>query len=131
MTRRLIAALVLISALSVPHTSRAQICTGLDSRTLTAYAHEKLTISASAVPFTSSVYISGSQTPVMALFTASGDSISYLVDGSTPTALVGNVIPVSSGSNGVNGAVCGFPSIQKFLAIRVNTDATLFVQYFK
>jgi len=124
MKRWLLVSIFFLLALSFPTTGSAQgLCSGLPHPVI-CYAHETLTVSNTAVPFTASVYApGGKQGPEIAAVTLEGDNIRVWYDGGVPTSTVGQLIqqPVFW--------VCGGDSIRKFLAIRQTTDATLNIEY--
>lgn len=99
-------------------------CPGVTTQQ-TPFAREKLTISDTSVPLTASVYKPAGITPSMAMITIEGGGIRYDVI-STPTATDGTPIVA-----GASFPICGIDSIAAFKAIRVTTDAVLWVTYYK
>lgn len=89
------------------------------------YAKETLSVGAAAVPFTSSVYNTASQSPSLATVTVETASVRAWSDGSTPTASVGQLINTNS------FWVCGYAAITQFKAIATAGTASLTVQYSK
>jgi len=91
-----------------------------------AYAHETLTVSSTALPFTATVYDSGSGRPQSALVTIATDNIRFWSDGTAPTATIGHL-----GTAGTPIEVCGFSNLKNWRMIRQTTDATVSVSYFR
>lgn len=117
------ALLLLVFLLALARVSLAQ-CPGVTTQ-LTPFAKEKLTVSATAIPLTASIYKPSGVTPVLATLSVEGGTIRYQVVGS-PT--------VDDGHPLVSGAVlsiCGLESIAAFKAIRIASDAILNVVYYK
>lgn len=106
----------------------AQVCPGLGGATK-AYAKETLTISSTALPFTSSVYADGIHTPLFAEVRLETNNIRYWSTGNVPTASVGVLVEAVTGGN-VKFTVCGQATIQAFQMIRTSADATVTVQYY-
>jgi len=125
--RRLLLTLILLG-LGLPSPALAQVCPGA-STPLRPYAKETLVISSTALPLTNSVYMSAGNSPKVASVTLTGDSISYWDTGDVPTASVGHLVPLVGSA--VQFLVCGQVAVQNFKAIRVTTDATLAVSYYK
>lgn len=94
--------------------------------TVSAYAHETLTVSSTALGFTANLYDQGSGQAASALVTITGDNIRFWSDGGTPTATVGHLVTV-----GTPIEVCGFGNVKNFRMIRQTTDATVSVSYFR
>lgn len=122
---RILLALLLVLLL-VP-VAWAQTCPGL-TQPVKCYNKETLTVGATAVPFTSSVYTSGGS-PSLAVVTLETDSIRYWDTGATPTSSVGHLITLPSGISSVSFSVCGGDSVRAFKAIRVTNSASLTVSY--
>lgn len=97
---------------------------------LRPYATEQKTVSSSAVSPTTALVDNTANYPDFkaagAVIEVRGDSVYYTTDGSTPSstngilAYVGAVIPIA-----------GYQKIKNLKAIRVTTDATLNIQYYK
>lgn len=95
-----------------------------------SYAFEKITVSSSAVGFTSATYTVAEgatgprKTPAWALVTVETNSIRYRTDGSDPTSTDGHLLTAG------DALVLDHPrDVQKFKAIRVSSDATIQVTY--
>lgn len=96
----------------------------LDGR-LDAYAHESITVSATAIPLTFTNIVPTTGRPAERLLvTLETDNVRYTYDGTTPTATVGHLLNV-----GDVLTLNGHGNIRRFQAIRVTTDATLKVTY--
>ena len=108
-----------------PSLARAQ-CSGLAAPPI-AFAWETLTISSTAKSLTKTIYQPPGTVPILAIVTLEGGNIRYLETG-TPTATSGHVlsVPVTTSFN-----ICGLDSITHFQAIRVTTDVTATVTYYK
>ena len=114
--------LVLLSMALYQEPVRAGSCT---SDTVNAYTGETITVSTVSIGFTAALYNQGEQAQ-SALVTIAGDSIRFWPNGQTPTASVGHLVTA-----GTPVEVCGFSNIAKFRMIRVTTDATVTVSYFR
>jgi hypothetical protein len=100
-------------------------CTNAPS--LTPFAFETITVGATAVGFTATVYAPTGAVPAdMAVVTTEDDAIRYREDGVDPTAAVGHVIAVDTAFT-----ACGVQSIRNIRMIRVTTDASLSVSYYR
>lgn len=117
---------VLICGLAPPpaQSQTGSGCAGV-VRPLTPYATETLTISSAAKTLTVSVMLPSGHRPTVAQLTTEADALRYYVDGTTPTATVGHLLPVNS-----TVLVCG-PSIGRLKMIRVTNDVTVTVSYFE
>jgi hypothetical protein len=89
------------------------------------FDEEKLTISATAVGLTAAKYSQPSGVAVLAVVQVQDSSIGTRVAG-TPAANFATIFSTGSGF-----AICGLDSIKAFRAIRLTTDATLIVQYYR
>lgn len=118
--------LILLVLLGFAGVAEAQVCPGLTGSTQ-AYAREVITVSSTAVGFTSATYNDGVHTPLFAQVTLESNNIRVSVEGKPPTATVGELWQTSTN---VKFTVCGQTSINKFLAIRASADATITVTYY-
>lgn len=101
-------------------------CHGL-SFTPQPFAKETITVSSTAIGFTSATYApAGALRASVAYITIETNSIRFWSDGSTPTAAVGHPAPAGQAIE-----VCGVPAINQFLMIRQSADATASVTYFR
>jgi hypothetical protein len=91
-----------------------------------SYAHETLTVSNTALGFTSGLINQGGGQATFALVTVAVDNVRFWSDGTAPTATVGHIVVA-----GTPVSVCGFDNIKNFKMIRVTTDATVSVSYFR
>ena len=104
------------------------ICSGQAS-TLTPFAYEAITVSSSSIGFTAVTFDAGfPNVAVLAVATLETDSIRFRVDGGVPTSTVGQLVTQASN---VSLSVCGTSAIRAFRAIRVTTDASLKVVYYR
>ena len=116
---------LLLCCLLMPLLAQAQ-CPGVTTQ-LTPFATEKLTVSTTAKGLTASVYQPPGTTPALAQLSVGGGDICFSVVG-TPTLT--DCHPVAS-SGGTSFPICGVDSIKAFKMITLNTDANLFVTYYK
>jgi len=118
-------ALLLVSSLASAQTAPLGACPMAPSALRAAYK-EVLTVSSTALPFTSSVWAptTGNPRAVCALVVVNTNSISFWADGSTPTAGSGMII-ATAGSFWI-----GTNNMSQFLMIRVSSDASVAIQYF-
>jgi hypothetical protein len=119
------AVLSLLLLLCLPLPGRAQ-CPGVTTQ-LVPFATEQLTISSAPVPLTASVYKPSGTTANVAMLSVEGGMIRYKVVGA-PTSAAGHPV---SGTPPQTITICGFDSIAAFKAIRVTTDATVTVTYYR
>jgi len=91
-----------------------------------SYAHETITVSNTALGFTSNLINQGAGQATFALVTVAVDNVRFWSDGTAPTATVGHIVVA-----GTPVSVCGFDNIKNFKMIRVTTDATVSVSYFR
>jgi intracellular sulfur oxidation DsrE/DsrF family protein len=91
-----------------------------------ASASETITVSSAAVGFTAAKYTTATSNALMAVALVENDAIRFWDDTQTPTASVGRKVAA-----GVEFQVCGVLSIRQFRMIRVATDATVTVSYYK
>lgn len=128
----LLLAVALIGATAVlaPHVAHAQAqnspCGG--NTRFEAFAFETITVSTTAVGFTSATYAPSGTTPAdYAMVSVETAAIRYRVDGVAPTASVGHAIEAGSGF-----PVCGQPSLKTFQMIRRDgADSTVRVTYYR
>ncbi|HWY33937.1 MAG TPA: hypothetical protein VNX68_04780 [Nitrosopumilaceae archaeon] len=126
--------LLIISLLIPSQLATAQSPNLLQNVIRTSFAHEQLTIAASALGFTSATFNpvvtdaqSVSQRANLAIFSCEASQVRYWNDGGTPTATVGMLV-----NPGDVIYVFGFNNIKNFLMIRVTaTSATCNVQYYR
>lgn len=105
----------------------AKAATCVATGTLNAYAHETITVSTTSVGFNAVLYQQGSGDAQSALVTVAADSIRWFADGTiAPTTTVGHLA-----SAGTPIEICGFSNIKNFRMIRVTTDSTVTVSYFR
>jgi hypothetical protein len=92
-----------------------------------AYAQETITVSNTAIGFTSATTNppNGRDKPYKAVFVVEGDQIRFRVDGGVPTASIGTPANV-----GDVITITEQHDVENFKAIRVTTDATIQPQYF-
>jgi hypothetical protein len=92
---------------------------------LTAFAHEELTIGAAATPFTAATYTNA--TYATFICKTSSATINVLNDGGTPTSTVGQSV-----APGLFVTVQGATNIANFLGIRTGAlSAVCAVQYYR
>jgi hypothetical protein len=113
--------LALLLALLLACAASAQ-CPGLTTQ-VTAFATENLTVSTTPIALTTTIYKPSGITPAMAVISVKGDTINYDVVG-TPTADLGH--PAAG-----TFVICGVDTIAAFRAIRITTDASLKITYYK
>jgi len=90
-----------------------------------AFAYESITVSSSAVGFTSSVYKTSSHTAQVAFITCEDAQIRYRYDGTNPTASEGHIL-----NSGDTLLIEGLTNIENFRAIRTGaSDAKIRVTY--
>ena len=94
---------------------------------LTPFAFEEISVSSTAVGFTSgTAFPLGEKGADMAVVTIEDDAIRYRDDGLAPTATVGHPAAVSTSLT-----VCGPESLKRFRMIRQTTDADVNVTYYR
>lgn len=93
---------------------------------LDAFAFESITVSSTAIGFTSATYAPATGSAELALVYTETDEIRWRVDGSDPTGSVGHLESAAA-----KFYVCGKHNLATWKAIRVTTDATLRVTYFR
>lgn len=94
-----------------------------------AYDAESITVSNTAIGFTAAKIkheSNGSIHPREAVFVVETDAIRFRVDGTDPDASTGHLVQAGSTIK-----IIGETDMRAFKAIRVTTDAALFVHYFK
>jgi hypothetical protein len=101
-------------------------CPGLTAAQ-TPFASETLTIGATALSLTKAIYQPTGVTPTMAMVSVEGGDIRHLEVG-TPTATSGHPL---QGIPSTTFPICGLDSIRGFKAIRVTSDATATITYYK
>lgn len=95
------------------------------SPSLTVFASETITVSSTALGFTSTVaYPNGALPAELAVCNVRGDSISSTTNGTTPTSSVGAQTTAPG-----YFSVCGEVNVKRFRMIRVTTDATVYCEY--
>jgi len=126
MLRMVLAALLLLAAPPASVSAQGGPCPGV-AHPLRPYASEVLTVSSAALGFTASVYaVAGHQGPEAATLTVEVTSLRYEADGvTTPTSTVGHLMGIGT------YAVCGGDTIRAMRMIRVTTDSTVTVTYFR
>lgn len=92
----------------------------------TPIGFEQMTVSSVALPLTATTYNRDGIVADLAVITVETDAVRYRVDGAAPTASVGHQIA----ANG-NVTVYGINNIRRIQLIRVTTDATVFVTYYR
>lgn len=94
---------------------------------LVPFAFESITVSSTAIGFTTTTWApTGQQPAAMAVVTSETDAVRYRADGLNPTAAVGQLM-ASSGTL----TACGAQSLKQVRFIRVTNDATLMVAYYR
>ena len=89
--------------------------------------YESITVSSTALGFTSGTAFPGGKQPAdMAVVTIETDAIRYRVDGVAPTASEGHKAAADS-----SFTVYGTQNLRAFQMIRVTTDATVKVTYYR
>ena len=92
---------------------------------LTTFAGETLTVSSTALGFTSTVaYPPGVQPAILAVCNVRGDVLSATDTGVVPTSSVGAQWAVGS-----TFSVCGVNNVKRWRGIRVTNDVTLYCEY--
>jgi hypothetical protein len=132
-TLRLSAALLtlaLLGALFAPVQAQGvATCPGL-TRVLEPFAGERLTVSSTALAFTAATWKPTSTNSTtwarMATVSVEADEIRFTLHGSNPTASAGHLVPT-----GTYLTVCGIDALTGWRAIRVTTDATIQVTYWR
>ena len=109
--------------LLIPLAASAQ-CPGATT-TLVPFATEQVVVSASVTSLTQAIYKPSGVTPILAIVSTQGGTIHYLEVG-TPTPTYGHTV-----ASPATFAICGIDSIAGFKAIRLNTDTTLTITYYK
>lgn len=95
--------------------------------TLVPFQFETITVSSTAVGFTSATFQPAGQTPaIMAVVTLATNDVRWRVDGIAPTAAIGHAYAATGALT-----VCGLQNIQQFKMIRQTSDATASVSYFR
>lgn len=123
--RRLLFVLALVAALASGGGVARASCTTQDSPG--SFAHETITVSNVSLPFTvATSQPTGQVQAFSALVTIEVDSIRWWADGTAPTAAIGHLA-----SPGQTIEVCGTDNIRNFRMIRVTTDSTVRVSYFR
>jgi hypothetical protein len=92
-----------------------------------AFAHEAITVSNTAIGFTTATSVSGDFPASAAIVSVETDAIRYRIDGGNPVA-AGAGHPVASGTTIL---ITGQKNVQNFKAIRETTDATIRVTYLR
>jgi hypothetical protein len=114
-------------ALTLPVQGQAATCPGLDRQLVPIQnSHETLTVAAVAVPFSATKYTQGGYNAALALISVETGAISYTLDGTTPTTIVGHQVVA-----GTHFEICGLEAIKGFRATQVAVPATLKVTYFR
>jgi len=125
--RRLLLVLLGVLLLGLPSRGLAQPCQGLDAQLMPMpSASEALAVGGSAVPLTPAKYTQGGYNAALAFLTIETATISYTLDGTTPTATVGH-----QATAGSSIALCGLEAIRAFRAIQVSGAALVKVTYFR
>lgn len=94
---------------------------------MTCFAFETITVSSTALPFTVATYSGDpANPPTFVIATVATDSIRYRADSIAPTASIGHLVPA-----GVSFEVRGTQAIRDFKMIRVTTDSTVTVSYYR
>ena len=117
--------LLVLAFLMLAPAAWGQSCTTGQNFVPVSFAKETLTVGATAVPLTATVYApqDGQPSVTMAYCSVETGAIRFWVNGSIPTAAVG--IPVATGSY---ITVCQ-TDVRRFQAIRQTVDATLSCTY--
>ena len=97
----------------------------IGGRDLTAFAYEDITVSSTALGFTTATIAPTTYGPAHRAFvTVETDQIRWTCDGTTPTSVKGHLAEV-----GDYIEIEGIANIKAFRAIRVTADSTLRVSY--
>jgi len=124
MKLRIVAVLILLAG-SIDLEAALGGCT--NDGTLAPYQFETITVSSTAIGFTTAKIQPSGQTPgVMAVITLATNDVRWRVDGVDPTAGVGHAFAATTSLT-----VCGLQSLQQFRMIRQSADATASVSYFR
>jgi hypothetical protein len=94
-----------------------------------SYDAEAITVSSTAIGFTAAKVKHESNNsihPREAIFNVEDDAIRFRLDGTDPDASTGHLV-----NAGETIKITGEADIRAFKAIRVTTDASIFVHYFK
>jgi hypothetical protein len=127
MTRKLALAALVLLLLSLAPQGMAGPGGCTISGQLAPMGFEQITVSNSSIGFTSTLaYPTGGITADMAQFTIATNAATYRDDGIAPTATVG--YPIAVGSSYM---VCGLQAIRQARFIRVSSDGTLNVLYYR
>lgn len=123
---RIAFALALLAGLSLHSTGTVQASCGRpDSPGV--FAFETITVSSASIGFTSATYAPTGQTPAFAaLVTIETNSVRFRSDGTAPTASVGHIVTANQTIE-----VCGTDNVKNFRMIRVGSDASATVSYFR
>ena len=125
--RNLRIALLALATLYVAPSSKAGPGGCTNSPFLTPFAFEQITVSSTALGFTAATaFPDGLPGAAMAVVSVESNAVRYRADGIVPTAAVGMPIAV----DGVV-TVCGALSIKRIKFIRVSSDATISVHYYR
>lgn len=94
---------------------------------LLPFDFETITVSSTSIGFTSATWAPPGQ-PVadMAVVTLASNDVRYRADGVAPTAAVGHVL-----ASGGSVTACGAQSLNQVRFIRVTSDGTLSVSYYR
>lgn len=132
MRRRLIQiGLILLALASTSGTSRAGVGGCGTAPFMQPFAFETLTVSSTSKALTATVYNpAGGTAADMATIVVETDSVRHREDGLAPTASVGQLV-LASATAPANLTVCGLGSMQAVRFIRVTTDASLSVSYYR
>ena len=98
-------------------------CQGIG--TVVPYAFESITVSSTAIGFTTATAFPAGQAPLMAVVTTETNPIRFRADGSNPTAAEGHLVAASSTIE-----VCGKAAMTNFKMIRTSADATAKVTFY-
>ena len=117
--------LLILACLMLAPAAWAQSCTTGQNFVPVAFAKETLTVGATAVPLTATVYApqDGQPSVTMGYCGVETGSIRFWVNGSIPTAALGILVP-----SGSFITICQ-TDVRRFQAIRVTVDATLQCSY--
>ena len=126
MKRRLGVLFLVLLLATLPGAATAQVVSGCPGTTrLVAYAHEAITVSSTALTFTTATMLPTGVNPVAIKITVETDAIRYLDTGTAPTDSTGH-----QSDPGEVLWVCG-SSIGRFQMIRKTNNATARVTFYR
>jgi hypothetical protein len=126
--RRFLLRTTLLLLWGLPCLASGQVCQGVTMPLLPmSSSYEVLVVSSTPVPLTASKYSQGGINAALAQLSVEEGTLSFTVDGTTPSATVGHQLTVGTMAN-----LCGLPAIQAFRAVQVSSSVSaLKVTYWK